>query len=54
MGTEGAMEIEETPEAAAERAKAEAEEANVTPQAVMHSSPEGHGSGAEDQSSSEE
>lgn len=45
----GGMDIYKTPEEAATAAKAEAEHANVTPQAVMYTSPEGYGSGAEDQ-----
>lgn len=43
------MDIYNTPEEAAAQAKADAEAAGVTPQAVMYSSPDGYGVGSEDQ-----
>lgn len=43
------MDIFDTPEEAAAQAKADAEAAGVSPQAVMYSSPAGYGVGSEDQ-----
>lgn len=43
------MDIYNTPEEAAAQAKADAEAAGVSPQAVMYSSPAGYGVGSEDQ-----